>query len=247
MNETIIEVKDVVTQFDKKIVHDKISLEVKEGEIYGILGGSGSGKTTLMREMIMLQKFRSGSIKVLGKEIGKISQSEIVELKKNWSILFQFGALYSSLNVLENVSIPLIEYTDLPKELIEDIALSKLKMSGLKKEATYLFPSELSGGMKKRAALARALAMDPKILFLDEPTSGLDPVGAENFDRLIKELAALLKLTVVIVTHDLHTIEHVLDRFCIIFDKKILFEGSLEEAKNFKHYAIKEFLKLDRE
>ncbi|MFK5881782.1 MAG: ATP-binding cassette domain-containing protein [Sulfurospirillum sp.] len=247
MSEAIIKVKDVTTQFGKKVVHDKISIEIKEGEIYGILGGSGSGKTTLLREIIMLQKFRSGSIEVLGKKIGKISHAQSVELKKNWSVLFQFGALYSSLNVLENVSIPLIEYTSLPKELIEDIALSKLKMSGLKKEATYLFPSELSGGMRKRAALARALAMDPKILFLDEPTSGLDPVGAENFDRLIKELAALLKLTVIIVTHDLHTIENVLDRFCVIFDKKILFEGTLEEAKNFKHYAIKEFLKLDIE
>ena len=246
MSKVLVKVKDVVTQFGKKVVHDKVSMEVKEGEIYGILGGSGSGKTTLLREIIMLQKFKSGSIEVLGKKIGKMRHKEIVELKKSWSVLFQFGALYSSLNVLENVSIPLIEYTSLPKELIEEISLSKLKMAGLKKEATYLFPSELSGGMKKRAALARALVMDPKILFLDEPTSGLDPVGAENFDRLIKELATLLKLTVVIVTHDLHTIEHVLDRFCIIFDKKILFEGTLAEAKKFKHYAIQEFLKLDR-
>ena len=247
MSEAIIKVKNVTTQFGKKVVHDDISIEIKEGEVYGILGGSGSGKTTILREIIMLQKFKSGSIEVLGKQIGDMSHDEIVELKKNWSVLFQFGALYSSLNVIENVSIPLIEYTNLPKELIEEIALSKLKMSGLKKEATYLFPSELSGGMKKRAALARALALDPKILFLDEPTSGLDPVGAENFDRLIRELASLLKLTVVIVTHDLHTIEHVLDRFCIIFKKKILFEGTLEEAKKFEHYAIREFLKLERE
>ncbi len=246
MSRVIISVKDVVTRFGKKVVHDKVSIDIKEGEIYGILGGSGSGKTTLLREIIMLQKFKSGSISVLGKKIEKISYKDAVELKKNWSVLFQFGALFSSLNVLENVSIPLIEYTDMPKDFIDEVALSKLKMSGLKKEATYLFPSELSGGMKKRAALARALVMDPKILFLDEPTSGLDPVGAENFDRLIKELATLLKLTVVIVTHDLHTIEHVLDRFCIIFDKKILFEGDLQEAKNFKHYAIKEFLKLER-
>ena len=247
MSKTIIEVKNLTTAFGKKVVHDKISISVKEGEIYGILGGSGSGKTTLLREIIMLQKFKSGSIRVLGKEIGKMSYNDIMELKKNWSVLFQFGALYSSLNVLENVSIPLIEYTNLPKDVITEIALSKLKMSGLKKEATYLFPSELSGGMKKRAALARALAMDPKILFLDEPTSGLDPVGAENFDRLIKEIATLLKLTVVIVTHDLHTIEHVLDRFCIIYNKKILFEGTLQEAKQYKHYAIREFLKFERQ
>jgi len=246
LNKDIIEVKDVTTKFGKHVVHDKISVSVREGEIYGILGGSGSGKTTLLREIILLQKFQSGSIEVLGKKIGQMSHADIMWLKKNWSVLFQFGALYSSLNVLENVSIPLIEYTNLPKEVITEIALSKLKMAGLKKEATYLFPSELSGGMKKRAALARALVMDPKILFLDEPTSGLDPVGAENFDILIKEIATLLKLTVVIVTHDLHTIEHVLDRFCIIYDKKILFEGTLDEAKKFKHYAIREFLKLEQ-
>jgi len=246
LNKDIIEVKDVTTKFGKHVVHDKISISVREGEIYGILGGSGSGKTTLLREIILLQKFQSGSIEVLGKKIGQMSHADIIWLKKNWSVLFQFGALYSSLNVLENVSIPLIEYTNLPKEVITEIALSKLKMAGLKKEATYLFPSELSGGMKKRAALARALVMDPKILFLDEPTSGLDPVGAENFDILIKEIATLLKLTVVIVTHDLHTIEHVLDRFCIIYDKKILFEGTLDEAKKFKHYAIREFLKLEQ-
>ncbi len=244
MSKIIIEVKDVTTKFGKHVVHDKISIDVKEGEIYGILGGSGSGKTTLLREIIMLQKFQSGSIEILGKKIGQMSHDDIIWLKKNWSVLFQFGALYSSLNVLENVSIPLVEYTNLPKEVITEIALSKLKMAGLKKEATYLFPSELSGGMKKRAALARALVMDPKILFLDEPTSGLDPVGAENFDILIKEIATLLKLTVVLVTHDLHTIEHVLDRFCIIYDKKILFEGTLDEAKKFKHYAIREFLKF---
>jgi len=246
LSKVIIKVKDVTTKFGKHVVHDKISISVKEGEIYGILGGSGSGKTTLLREIILLQKFQSGSIEVLGKKIGNMSHADVMWLKKNWSVLFQFGALYSSLNVLENVSIPLVEYTNLPKEVITEIALSKLKMAGLKKEATYLFPSELSGGMKKRVALARALVMDPKILFLDEPTSGLDPVGAENFDILIKEIATLLKLTVVIVTHDLHTIEHVLDRFCIIYEKKILFEGTLDEAKKFKHYAIREFLKLEQ-
>lgn len=244
---SIIKVKDVTTSFGSKVVHDKISIEIKEGEVYGILGGSGSGKSTLLREMILLQDFKSGSIEVLGKEIGNISYEEIVELKKNWAVLFQFGALFSSLNVIENVSMPLIEYTNLPKPFIEKIALSKLKMSGLKSEVAYLFPSELSGGMKKRVALARALAMEPKIIFLDEPTSGLDPVSAENFDRLIRELASLLNLTVVMVTHDLHTIENVLDRFCIIYDKKILFEGNLEEAKKFEHYAIRDFLKVGKE
>jgi len=238
----IIKVRDVITKFGDKLIHDKVNITIKEGEVYGILGGSGSGKTTLLREIIMLQRFKSGSIEVLGKKIGKMSYDEEMELKRNWAVLFQFGALFSSLNVVENVSLPLLEYTNLPKEVVEEVALSKLKMAGLKDEAAYLFPSELSGGMKKRVALARALAMDPKILFLDEPTSGLDPVSAENFDRLIRELATLLGLSVVMVTHDLHTIEHVLDRFCIIYDKKILFEGSIQEAKKFEHYAIREFL-----
>jgi len=241
---TLIKVRDVVTKFGNKKIHDGISIDINEGEVYGILGGSGSGKSTLMREMIMLQEFHGGSIEVMGKQIKNISYADSMELKKNWAILFQFGALYSSLNVIENVSIPLIEYTKLPTQLIEQIALSKLKMSGLKEEATYLFPSELSGGMKKRVALARALAMEPKIIFLDEPTSGLDPVSAENFDRLIRELASLLKLTVVMVTHDLHTIEHVLDKFCIIHDKKILFEGTREEALTSENYVVREFLKV---
>lgn len=240
----IIKVRDVVTRFGSKVVHDGVSIDIKKGEVYGILGGSGSGKSTLMREMIMLQEFQGGTIEVMGKLINKISYKDSMELKKNWAVLFQFGALYSSLNVIENVSLPLVEYTDLPKEVIEQIALSKLKMSGLKGEATYLFPSELSGGMKKRVALARALAMEPTIMFLDEPTSGLDPVSAENFDRLIRELASLLNLTIVMVTHDLHTIEHVLDKFCIIHEKKILFEGTLSEAKKFEHYAVREFLKV---
>ena len=169
MSKIIIKVKDVTTKFGKHVVHDKISIDVKEGEIYGILGGSGSGKTTLLREITLLQKFQSGSIEVLGKKIGQMSHKEIMWLKKNWSVLFQFGALYSSLNVLENVSIPLVEYTNLPKEVIAEIALSKLKMAGLKKEATYLFPSELSGGMKKRAALARALVWIQKYSFWTSP------------------------------------------------------------------------------
>ena len=244
---TIIKAKDIITKFGSNVVHDGVSVDIKEGEVYGILGGSGSGKSTLMREMIMLQDFQGGDIEVMGKSIKNISYKDSIELKKNWAVLFQFGALYSSLNVIENVSQPLIEYTNLPKEVIEQIALSKLNMSGLKEEATYLFPSELSGGMKKRVALARALAMEPKIMFLDEPTSGLDPVSAENFDRLVRELASLLQLTIVMVTHDLHTIEHVLDRFCVIYEKKILFEGSLEEAKKFKHYALREFLKVGKD
>ncbi|MBE0491760.1 MAG: ATP-binding cassette domain-containing protein [Sulfurospirillum sp.] len=238
---TIIKVDDVCTKFGNHVVHDGVSIHINEGEIYGILGGSGSGKSTLMREIIMLQPFDSGSIEVLGKSLRHISYEQKMWLVKKTAVLFQFGALYSSLNVLENISVPLLEYTDLPQEFIEHIVMSKLVMVGLKKETAYLFPSELSGGMKKRVALARALAMEPKILFLDEPTSGLDPLSAENFDRLIRELSVLMQMSVVMVTHDLHTIEHVLDRFCLIYDKKILFEGTLDEAKAFEHFALREY------
>lgn len=239
----IIKIEDVVTRFGRNVVHDRVSFSIKKGEIYGLLGGSGSGKSTLLREMIMLQKYNSGKVFILDKELKKISSKEKEALRKKWGVLFQFGALFSSLNVLENVGITLKEYTKLPKSLIEEIAHTKLKMVGLPPKAATLFPSELSGGMKKRVGLARALAMDPELLFLDEPTSGLDPASAEAFDRLIVELRNMLGLTVVMVTHDLDTIKNALDRFIIIHNKKILIEGNYEEAINYEHYAIRDFFK----
>lgn len=238
----IINVKDVITDFGDNRVHDGLSFTINEGEIFGLLGGSGAGKSTLLRQMIMLQKPTSGSIVLMGKPIGKLTMKQRDEVQRSTGVLFQFGALFSSLNVLDNIGITLKEYTDLPDDIIKDIAMAKLKMVGLPPHAAHLFPSELSGGMKKRVGLARALAMDPKILFLDEPTSGLDPKSARSFDQLILELKHMLNLTIIMVTHDLETIAYSLDRFIIINEKKILLEGSMEDVRKIKdHPAIVNF------
>ena len=243
MSDTIITVSDVVTRFGKNLVHDGVSLSVCQGEIYGLLGGSGSGKSTLLREMIMLLRPQSGTIRVLGQNLSTISRNNAAILRRRWGVLFQAGALYSSLTVEENVGIKLREYTDLPSKLIRDIVRMKIKMVGLSEEAGLLYPSELSGGMVKRAALARALAMDPELLFLDEPTSGLDPVGAEAFDNLILELRRILGLTVVMVTHDLDSIWTIVDRFSVLGEKKVIAEGTLDEVTENPHPIIRQFFK----
>jgi phospholipid/cholesterol/gamma-HCH transport system ATP-binding protein len=198
-----------------------------------------------MRQMLMLQPFQSGSIEILGRSLHAIGQKEAGELRRRWSVLFQFGALYSSLTVLENICFALYEYTDLPKDLIETMAMTKLSMVGLDGSAASLYPSELSGGMKKRVGLARSLALDPELLFLDEPTSGLDPASAEAFDNLIVELRDMLGLTVVIVTHDLDTIKSALDRFIVLHDKKICFDGDYPTALASDLTFMKDFLKVD--
>jgi phospholipid/cholesterol/gamma-HCH transport system ATP-binding protein len=234
---------DIVTSFGKNLVLDHVSLTIYEGEIYGLLGGSGSGKSTLLKEMIMLVRPQSGSIKVLGKNILNIGLLEAEELKKQWGVLFQSGALFTSLSVAENIAVTLKEYTDLTKNLINIIVKAKIEMVGLPANAANLYPAELSGGMIKRAALARALAMDPKILFLDEPTSGLDPLGAEEFDKMILELRNLLDLTVVMVTHDLDSIWGVVDRFSVLGDHKIVAEGTIDEVMKSNHQVVTNFFK----
>jgi len=238
---SVVVAKNIVTKFGKNIVHDNISFEIKKGEIFGLLGGSGSGKTTILREMILLQKQHSGSLHVLGYGVKDLNSQETNELKKKWGVLFQFGALFSSLSVLENISIPLKEYTNLSNSAIKKASLMKLKMVGLSESAAHLYPSELSGGMKKRVGLARALIRDPKILFLDEPTSGLDPKSARDFDELIVALRDTLDITVIIVTHDKDTISSVLDRFIILGDAKIKFCGNIRELKDSNDESLKEF------
>jgi len=240
----VITVENIVTKFGNTVIHDGVSFHVNKSEIFGILGGSGAGKSTLMRQMLMLQKFHSGKIEILGHSLKNINSHTADKLRQKWAVLFQFGALYSSLNVLENISLPLIEYTDLPKELIENMAMTKLSMVGLPTTAAYLYPSELSGGMKKRVGLARALALDPELLFLDEPTSGLDPASAEAFDRLIVELRDMFGFSVVIVTHDLDTIKSALDRFIILYDKKVCFDGDYETVLQSDIPFLKDFLKV---
>lgn len=238
----IIELKDIVTAFGSHVVHDGVSLRVKKGEIFGILGGSGSGKTVLMREMIFLHKQNSGKVNILGYDTTSIDEDTKQSLRLRWGVLFQFGALFSSLSVLENVMMPLQEHTKLPHFFIKDIAKMKLRMAGLEDSVGNKAPSELSGGMKKRVGLSRALALDPEILFLDEPTSGLDPASARAFDALIVKLRDLLGFTVVIVTHDKDTIANVLDRFIILENKKIRVEGSYEELMETEATFMKKFL-----
>ena len=239
----VIEVRDLKTIFGEKVVHDGLNLTINEGEIYGLLGPSGCGKTTLLREMVMLEAISHGSIEILGKKIESISAKDAQNLKQNWGVLFQFGALFSSLSLRDNIALPLVEYTDLSKSMIDEIVDFKIKIVGLKPQDSELFPSQISGGMKKKAGLARALAMDPKLLFLDEPTSGLDPISAREFDALILKLRSMLGLTIVMVSHDLQSIYDTLDRVAIIDEKKIAYEGSIQDVKTSKSKFVQTFFK----
>jgi phospholipid/cholesterol/gamma-HCH transport system ATP-binding protein len=225
----VIEVKDLYTQFGQHVVHAGLNFHVNEGEIYGILGPSGCGKSTVLREMVMLQEFSGGSIEIFGHDVTDISYDDAQDLRKNWGVLFQGGALFSSLTLYENIALPLQEYTNLDAKLISEIVAYKINIVGLQQDATYLYPSQISGGMKKKAALARALSLDPKLLFLDEPTSGLDPISAREFDKLILKLRSLLGLTVVMVSHDLKSIYNTLDRAAVIDNKVIAAEGKLDD------------------
>jgi phospholipid/cholesterol/gamma-HCH transport system ATP-binding protein len=241
MSNIIIEARDIVTSFGEAVVHDHVNCTVYENEIYALLGGSGSGKSTLLREMILLQHPQSGILKVLGYDLNTITPLEAQSLRRQWGVLFQSGALYSSLSVGENIAMLYREYTDLPPKLIDELIALKIDLVGLPPHARYLYPSELSGGMIKRAGLARALALDPKLLFLDEPTSGLDPLSSRQFDALIRQLRDLLGLTVVMVTHDLDTIHHSIDRFALLGDKKVIAEGSLSEVLQIDHPIVNYF------
>jgi phospholipid/cholesterol/gamma-HCH transport system ATP-binding protein len=243
MSFPIIRAENVVTAFGEKLVHDHISCTVREHEIYALLGGSGSGKSTLLREMIMLNQPLSGTIEVLGHNLQTITPAQAYDLRRQWGVLFQSGALYSSLTVGENLALLYNEYTDLPKKLIEELIQLKISLVGLPPHAIHLYPSELSGGMVKRAALARALALDPKLLFLDEPTSGLDPLSSRQFDALIAQLRDLLGLTIVMVTHDLDTIHHIVDRFALLGEQKVIAEGTLSEVLKIDHPIVDYFFK----
>ena len=237
----IIEVDSIVTRFEDRLVHDHISLHVDSGEIYGFLGPSGCGKSTLMREIILLEPIQSGTIRLFGDDLHALDRDEEQLLRRRWGVLFQSNALFTSLCVAENIALVLSEYTQLPPYMIDEIVAFKLDIVGLSQSDGQLYPSQLSGGMKKKAALARALAMDPTLLFLDEPTSGLDPISAREFNALILKLRDMLQLTIVMVTHDLDSIETTLDRMAVIDERRIAAEGTLEEVMQVESPFIRSF------
>jgi phospholipid/cholesterol/gamma-HCH transport system ATP-binding protein len=237
-----IVVHGLVNRFGSQTVHEDLSLEVRKGEILGVVGGSGTGKSVLMRSIIGLQQPAEGDITVLGHRIGEPTEASEADLRSRWGVLFQGGALFSTLTVGENVQVPLKQFhKDLPPQLMEDIARFKVRLSGLPDEAAWKYPSELSGGMKKRAGLARALALDPELLFLDEPTAGLDPIGAAAFDNLIGELKEILGLTVFLITHDLDTLHAICDRVAVLADKKVIAVGTIPELLALDHPWIQEY------
>lgn len=237
----IVEVDNVVTRFGTRLVHDHISLHVDRGEIYGFLGPSGCGKSTLMREIILLEPLQGGTIRLFGERIDALKRSQRQSLRKKWGVLFQSNALFTSLCVAENIALVLKEYTKLPQRLIDEIVAFKLDIVGLSLKDGSLYPAQLSGGMKKKVALARALALDPELLFLDEPTSGLDPISAREFDALILKLRDMLQLSVVMVTHDPASIAATLDRMAVIDERRIAAEGSLVEVKEVDTPFIRTF------
>ncbi|CBG40611.1 ABC transporter ATP-binding protein [Helicobacter mustelae] len=234
MKKPVIEVCNLTTSYGDRIIHDRINFEIYKDESFAILGGSGSGKSTLLSAMILLNRPKSGEIKIFGRDICKMSAPEHAKIMQHCGVLFQFGALFSSLSVIENVSVVLEEYSNYPPSTIREIAKMWLDRVGLKPNAFHLYPCELSGGMKKRVGLARAMVLNPEILFLDEPTSGLDPLSVGRFDELISELKAANPFTVVIVTHDLDTVNYMTDRFLLLKEGKIEFQGTLKE---FRQYA----------
>ena len=224
----VIRIRNLVNAFGEQVIHDGVDLDVRRGEVIGIVGGSGTGKSVMLRTVVGLNRPRSGSIEVLGRDVLHMSDAERHELETHWGVLFQDGALFSSLTVAQNIEVPLKEDLRLGERLMAEIAACKIGLVGLPADAADKFPAQLSGGMRKRAGLARALALDPDILFLDEPTAGLDPIGAAAFDQLIKDLKAGLGLTVFLVTHDLDSLFAICDRVAVLIDKKIRV-GTLEQ------------------
>jgi len=243
----VIVVRGLRNSFGEQVVHDGLDLDVRRGEIYGVVGGSGTGKSVLMRSIIGLQKPQAGDIHVLGEPTIDRPETEMVDLSKRWGVLFQGGALFSTLTVAENVQVPLREfYKALPQSLLDEIAAYKVVMSGLPAEAGPKYPSQLSGGMRKRAGLARALALDPEVLFLDEPTAGLDPIGAAAFDELIRSLQKTLGLTVFLITHDLDTLYAICDRVAVLADHKVIAVGTIDELLATDHPWIQEYFRGPR-
>jgi phospholipid/cholesterol/gamma-HCH transport system ATP-binding protein len=243
----VIRVRGLTNRFGEQLVHEDLSLDVRRGEIYGVVGGSGTGKSVLMRSIIGLQRPEEGEIEVFGVPMLNSGERELQAVRKRWGILFQGAALFSTLTLAENVEVPLREfYPRLSERLLDEIAAYKIVMVGLDPDAGPKYPAELSGGMRKRAGIARALALDPELLFLDEPTAGLDPIGAAAFDNLVVELRDRLGLTVFLITHDLDTLYTICDRVAVLADRKVVAVGTIPELLALDHPWIQEYFRGPR-
>ena len=240
--EAVIRVRGLRNSFGEQTVHENLDLDVRRGEILGVVGGSGTGKSVLMRSIIGLQQPDEGSVHVFGESVLDADERTAIEIRRRWGVLFQGGALFSTLTVAENVQVPLKEfYPQLDEQLLAEIAAYKVVMTGLPPEAGPKYPAELSGGMKKRAGLSRSLALDPELLFLDEPTAGLDPIGAAAFDELTRSLQQTLGLTVFLITHDLDTLYAICDRVAVLADKRVIAVGTIDELLALDHPWIQEY------
>jgi len=245
-HEAVISIRGLRTGFGPVCIHDGLDLDVYRGEVLGIVGGSGTGKSVLLRTIIGLNPALGGTIKVFGQDLAALPFPERRALERRWGVLFQNGALFSSLTVAQNIEVPMREHLDLPLNLMQEIAAMKIAMVGLPPDAGAKYPSELSGGMRKRAGLARALALDPEIVFLDEPTAGLDPIGASAFDALIQELRQALGLTVFMVTHDLDSLHAICDRIAVMAEKHVIVAGNMKQMLEYDHPWVREYFRGPR-
>ena len=239
--ERLIEVRGLLSQFGDRVIHQDLDLDVERGEVLGVVGGSGTGKTVLLNSIIGLKEPEGGTIKVLGHDRAEMTQAQEADFERRTGILFQQGALFSALSVIDNVASPMVEHTTLSRDVIRELAEMKIAMVGLKPEAHHLKPAELSGGMRKRVGLARALALDPELLFLDEPTAGLDPIGAAAFDDLIRQLSDDLGLTVFMITHDLDSLYAITDKVAVLADKHVVAKAPVRELEHSEHPWIREY------
>lgn len=244
--QTVLEVRGVTVGFGQKVVLQDLDLDVYRREILGFVGGSGTGKSVLMRAILGLTPRWAGSISVFGQDLDTATPEERTQVERRWGVLFQQGALFSSLSVKQNIQLPMREHMRLSERLMDEIALLKLEMVGLPRDAAEKMPAELSGGMIKRASLARALALDPELVFLDEPTSGLDPIGAAAFDRLIESLRDTLGLTVYMVTHDLDSLHSICDRIAVLGERRVLVSGSIDDMMRYDHPWVKAYFRGER-